>query len=176
MKQWDWHIAADCDYFHLLRSQPPLGKELEEQTYGNPVPGRSGLVRCYTVAVCLSGRVHAEWGDGSTSVIEGFQYGPNRGESDNTIIPAGRVYYRAETDDVDFICIKPKKDGDCLEQTFYDAPGHLPAVPNSWVVCLKGEITVDGNTYGQLEAVKHPGGQLEVNCSPDAAFIHVWSR
>ena len=107
-KEWRWEIATDCDYFRLLRAQPKAGEELEEVTYGDPIPGRAGMVRCYTVAVCLSGEVYAEWGDGSSSTIKGFCYGPNRGEADLTIIPDGRVYYRAETD-VDFICINSQE-------------------------------------------------------------------
>lgn len=176
MKQWPWYIATDCEYFRLLRSKPEQGRELEEETYGDPVPGRPGFVRCYTVAVCLSGEIYAEWGDGSQSHISGFQRGPGRGEEDLTVIPAGRVYYLAMSDDVDFVCIKPNEKGVCLEQECYEGPEVLRARPNSWVVCLRGEITVNGQTYGQLEAVKHDHGLLEVNCTPDAVYIHVWSR
>jgi len=173
---WPWEVVTKCGYFVVLRSHPAKGDVLNETTYGTPVEGRPSFVHTYTVACNLKGEVKATWGNGSSSWFSGFTYGPNRSEEDLTIIPKGTVRYEALSDDVDFVCLSPRRGGLVDQQDYYGS-AIVPGKEDSYIVVLRGSVTIDGNRYGKLEAYHNEKGtDVTVESSPQAFYVNVWRR
>jgi hypothetical protein len=174
---WPFEVVTKCGYFAVAQSRPLKGDILRETTYGTPVQGQPGFVHTYTVACNLSGEVKATWGNGSTSYFRGFTYGPNLAEqSDPTIIPRGRVQYEALTDGVNFVCLTPRRKG-LLDQVAYYGSAEVPMPDDSYIVVLRGRVTIEGNAIERLGAYHNEQGKtVQVESSPQAFYVKVSRR
>lgn len=173
---WKWSPIWNCGDFLVSRATPAEGEELLAVTYGEPVPDRPDWVRTYTVAYNRRGTILATWGDGSQSTLTPDTWGPNLGEEDQHLIPAGTVRYLPTTGDVEFYCVTPQNGG-LLEHTPYTSSTTLLDTADTYVLVWRGQVAIEGNALGELGMVHIKDDRpVEVLAGPDAFYVHIRRR
>lgn len=170
---WDFRVAVEADGIRLAVAEFEAGDECIFNIRGEE--HEPGYVRVPTVHGFISGKVSTLYEVGDPYTTEGLaiDYCPVHPEPQ--IHPAGKAEVRA-LESGTYFCASPRE-GECFQGELYEAPEVLAARPDSYVICLKGEIDIDGRPFGQFEvAHDRDGKELVVNCSPDAAYLHVWRR